>query len=298
MAGRSVPDIATLRAICHRDKLERDRRFWYAASRKISIYLTWLLVHTGITANQVTLLTVLLAWGGAILIATPPAWLALCGASALLSYHLLDKVDGDIARFRRTFSIVGVYLDEVGHALAFGGIFVGLGLHLAWGAQTVDQAILVLAAAGIGAVAMVLSRQHKSAGFLLFAQYVLTQPALLPEPGGGGRPHPLSREAAHRSRRGEATAGGWGMRGLAVVRDTILMVADFITILLLVFVGLIVQQLGGGTAFLKAVLVGEAILQTVVLTALFWINATTNIRSECLRLEALVKQRPGRAHDA
>ena len=297
MAGRSIPDIVALKAICHRDKLGRDRRFWYGASRRVSIRVTWVLVHTGITANQVTLLTVSLALMGSLLVATPPAWLALCGASALLAYHLLDKVDGDIARFRRTYSIVGVYLDEVGHGLAFGGIFVGLGLHLAWGASTVEQAILVLAAAAIGAVSMVLARQHKSAGFLLFAQYVLTQPALLPEAEPAGSPHPLSREGAHRSRRGEATAAGAGARVLVALRDTVLLCSDFVMILVLVLTGLISQQLGGGVAFLTAVLLVEAVLQSAVLLALFWINTTTNIRSECLRLDALVRSREGKARD-
>ena len=59
-------------------------------------------------------MTVSLSLGGAILLATPPAWLALGGAALLLAYHLLDKVDGDVARYRGTFSIVGVYMDESG----------------------------------------------------------------------------------------------------------------------------------------------------------------------------------------
>lgn len=296
--GRPIPDIATLRVICHRGKLERDRRFWYAASRRVSIYITWLLVHTGITANQVTLLTVLLAAAGGILLATPSAGLALCGAGALLAYHLLDKVDGDIARFRRTFSIVGVYLDEVGHAVAFGGIFLGLGLHLAWRARTVGEAILVLAAGGLGALAMVLARQHKSAGFLLFAQYALTQPALMPEPGAERPPHPLSREGAHRSRRGEAASGGPGVRLLSGLRDTVLVFADFVIVLLLVLAGLVIDLLGGGVTFLTAVLLVQALLQALVLLALFWINASGNIRSECLRLDAIARNREGRTHDA
>src|SRR3990172_821831 len=121
MAQRTIPDIATLKEICHRGKLEKDRRSWYAASRSIAIYITWLLIHTRVTANQVTLLTVSLSLAGALMLATPPAWLALCGAWTMLAYHLLDKVDGDVARYRRTFSIVGVYLDEVGHGIAFAG---------------------------------------------------------------------------------------------------------------------------------------------------------------------------------
>lgn len=289
MAGRTVPDIATLKEICHRGKLDRDRRFWYAASRRVSIYITWVLVHTEISANQVTLLTVLLAAAGAVLLGTAPASLALCGALGLLAYHLLDKVDGDIARFRRTYSIVGVYLDEVGHGLAIAGTFLGLGLHLAWQAPTVERAIVTLGAGGLGAVCMLLARQHKSAGFLLYAQYILTQPALRPEPGAEETPHPLSREGAHRSRRGEGASGGIGLRVLTMVRETLLMLADFIVVLAMVIAGLIVERATGDTRFLAAVLVMEAALQTLLLVALFWINATTSVRSEILRLDALAK---------
>ncbi|MGH7730635.1 MAG: CDP-alcohol phosphatidyltransferase family protein [Candidatus Eiseniibacteriota bacterium] len=297
MAERTVPDVATLREICHRGKLEKDRRSWYAASRGLAIYITWLLLHTRVTANQVTLMTVSLALIGAILLATPPAWFALCGACTLLAYHLLDKVDGDVARYRRTFSIVGVYLDEVGHGIAFAGLFLGLGLHLAWGAETVARAIVVLAAGGLGATAMVLARQHKGAGFLLYAQYVLVQPALMPEGSSTERPHPLSREGAHLSRRGEVADLGAGHRAIMSVRDTVLMLADFITLLVLVMAGLVVQQATGSTAFLTGVLVVGAMLQLAVLLALYWINTTTNIRSECLRLDALARNRAARMRD-
>ncbi len=296
MAQRTIPDIATLKEICHRGKLEKDRRSWYAASRSVAIYITWLLIHTRVTANQVTLLTVSLALAGALMLATPPAWLALCGACTMLAYHLLDKVDGDVARYRRTFSIIGVYLDEVGHGVVFAGVFLGLGLHLAWGAETVGRAMLVLAAAGLGAACMVLARQHKSAGFLLYAQYILAQPELMPEGAPTERPHPLSREGAHRSRRGEVADIGAGMRAVLSLRDTMLMLADFITILALVIVGLVVQLVTGSSAFLIAVLVVEAMLQAAILMALFSINVSTNIRSECLRLDALAKDRAARTH--
>ncbi len=298
MAQRTIPDIATLKEICHRGKLEKDRRSWYAASRSVAIYITWLLIHTGVTANQVTLMTVSLSLASALMLATPPAWLALCGACTMLAYHLLDKVDGDIARYRQTSSIVGVYLDEVGHGIAFAGLFLGLGMHLAWGAETAARAMLVLAAGGLGAVCMVLARIHKSAGFLLYAQYILVQPALMPKGVPVERPHPLSREGAHLSRRGEVADLGLGTRAITSIRDTVLMLADFITILTLVIAGLIVHLVTGSATLLTAVLVIETLLQVAVLLALFWINTFTNIRSECLRLDALMRGRAiGLRHD-
>jgi len=110
-------------------------------------------------------------------------------------------------------------------------------------------------------------------------------------------PHPLSREAAHRSRRGEGAGPGISGRALATLRDTVLMLADFVFILALVMVGLLIETTTGSAAFLAAVLVVEASLQAVVLVALFLINSSTNIRSECLRVDQLVQDRAARMRD-
>src|SRR5262245_4098655 len=175
MSRTQVPGIATLRAICHGAKLAHDPRPVYVLTRRVSIYLTWLLLHTGLMPNQVTALTVLLGFLGSVLLALPGGGWALAGALAFLAHHLVDKVDGDIARFRKVYSIVGVYLDELGHGVAFGGIFLGLGVHLAWGSEGIGR-IATLATAAVGALAMVLGRHHKSIGFQLYAQHAMSRP--------------------------------------------------------------------------------------------------------------------------
>src|SRR5262249_47525119 len=138
---------------------------------------------------------------------------------------------------------------------------------------------------------------HKSAGFTLYAQYVLVQPALMPDTRPGPDPHPLSREGAHRSRRGEGGAPGASGRALATLRDTVLMLADFVLILALGTIGLLIEVATGSAAFLAAVLVVEAVLQAMVLTAVFLINTSTNIRSECLRVDRLARERAERLRD-
>jgi len=286
---RSVPDIATLRAICHKGKLERDRRWWYAGWRRISIYITWLLIHTTITANQVTATTVFLALAGSLLLASAPAGVAFAGAFTLIVYHLLDKVDGDLARFRNAHSLVGVYLDEVGHGVAFAGVFLGLGSHLAWNAGSSQQTMLCLGAGGVGAVALVLARLHKSAPFLLYAQYVLVQPALLPRHPASGTPHPLSREAVHRSRRGEGVAAAGVGRLVARARDAVLLLGDFSLILLLTLGGLALEMATGSRLALQGLLFAEAGLQVLVCVALVVINVSANVEAESLRLDALAK---------
>jgi phosphatidylglycerophosphate synthase len=286
LGGRPVGDIATLRTICHAEKIAQNSSPWYVLQRRVSIYLTWLLLHTGLKPNQVTLISVGLALLGGILLATRSAELALVGALAFVAHQLFDKADGDIARFRKTYSIVGVYLDELGHAVAFAGIFVGLGLHIAWRTPGGEALVAVLLTSTLGALAMVLSRQHKSVGFLLYAQNVLTQPELIPRSRAGGWRSALTRDAVHHSRSVGAT------RDLIVrMGDVALQLSDFSVLVMLVLVGTILEVATGSDALLRGVLFGEAALQGVVFGTVVVVNATANVESEVARLDALVKGR-------
>ena len=302
MGAQSVPDIATLRRICQGDKLSMDRRLWYVVPRFASVYVTWLLLHTNVSATQVTVSSILAALLGTLLLAMEPAWVALLGAGALVVHHLLDKVDGEVARFRQSFSLSGVYLDELGHNLASAGLFMGLGCHLAWDTRAVKEVVANLGPAFIGALSIVMVRQNKGVGFLLFARNVLVQPALLLDCVPPRRPSLFSLEAVQRDRSREASAGaGAGIRLLAGLRDLVLLASEFSFVLLLVMGGLVIEMATGSAAFLRDVLVAQATLQLVVLASLIWINYTVNVRSECLRLNALVREardEGGKVHPA
>ena len=292
MIRSSVPDITTLRAICHTGKLSKDGRLWYALSRRVSIYITWILLHTRVRPNQVTMATVACAFLGTCLLAAHPASVALWGAAALVAHHLLDKVDGDIARFRKIYSVAGVYLDDLGHSITYGGIFVGLGLHLARHAQNADSIIAVLGTAAVGALSMVIGNQNKNVGFLLFARSVLTQPELLPTQHRNHGLRVLSRQATHRSREAHAQASDSLVEWLiGRLRDVVLLISDYSVMLPLVTAGLVVEAVTGNLRFLTGVFFFEALLQASVLLGLIWINYTVNVESECLRLEALIQRR-------
>ncbi|HEY2956546.1 MAG TPA: CDP-alcohol phosphatidyltransferase family protein [Candidatus Eisenbacteria bacterium] len=290
---RKVPDLATLRDLCQGEKVRQDRRLWYVLSRRVSIRITWLLLHTGVTANQVTLLSLLLTVAGAVLLAMPSAAVSLGGAAALVVHYFLDKVDGEIARFRGVYSLDGVYMDELSHTFAYAGIFAGVGLHLAAHAETPAQTLAALAPAMIGALAMVMIRQNKSMGALLYAQYGLEQPQILPPAEPSGPASLLSREAVRRSRRGEGGGPGGSLaaRAVSAVRDLVLVISEFTILLLLVIIGLAIEWATGDAAFLGLVLQAQALLQVAVLLALIWINHSFNVEAECRRLNELARRR-------
>ena len=122
---------------------------WFA--RKVSIYITWLLLHTPISANQVTLLSLAVMLGGLACIAAGTAALLAVGVALLLLAYILDCCDGEVARYRNQTSLRGEYLDALVHATTIPAMFLaaGTGLMLRTGKP---DALWLGAAAAIAAM--------------------------------------------------------------------------------------------------------------------------------------------------
>src|SRR3954454_25405801 len=97
--------------------------------RRISPYLTRLLIPTGITPNGVTWL--MIASGGAAGVALLVPGLPGAVLAVLLTQlqMLLDCSDGELARWRSSFSATGIFLDKLGHYVAEMLIPLGLGIR-------------------------------------------------------------------------------------------------------------------------------------------------------------------------
>ena len=104
-----------IRAVCQRGK-EVDPG-WYRIHRRVSIYLTWLFLHTSIRPNHVSVIMMALGVVGAALLASQHIGWNAVGFCVLYLAFLLDKVDGEIARYRGLQSIKGILLDRVHHLL-------------------------------------------------------------------------------------------------------------------------------------------------------------------------------------
>lgn len=108
--------------------------------REISLRITRLLVTTKVTPNQLTYLMTLSGVLAAPALLVPGVWGAVLGVVAVQGYLLLDCVDGEVARWKRQFSLSGVYLDRVGAYLCDAAVLVGFGLRAAdlWGGGRID----------------------------------------------------------------------------------------------------------------------------------------------------------------
>jgi len=100
-------------------------------ARRLSIYLTWLLLPTPLTANQVTVLSMVLMLGGSALFGFVTMPMLLLGVGLMQMGYLLDCCDGEIARARGTTSLRGIYLDTLAHAFTIPAMFFAAGTGLA-----------------------------------------------------------------------------------------------------------------------------------------------------------------------
>lgn len=109
----SVPGIRELRTICQAPvvgaALRHDPLYRWG-----SVYLTSLALRVGLTANQVTVLSLALGLAGGFAFLDPSPSRLLLGAVLLQGYLVLDYVDGEVARFRRTAGLAGRFLEQVG----------------------------------------------------------------------------------------------------------------------------------------------------------------------------------------
>ncbi len=97
--------------------------------RDAALPVTWLLLHTSITANQVTLVSLIVALIGIFLMALPSTQMFVAGTFLLQLWYLLDHVDGQIARYRKTACLSGRFFDFIMHHLIHGALFFALGVY-------------------------------------------------------------------------------------------------------------------------------------------------------------------------
>ncbi len=116
-----------------RKKIAKSEVDWHTPRhdvivRRISIYFTWLLLHTPLSANQVTVLQIIVGVIGSLLLIPPNYGWNLLGILLLQFGYVLDCCDGEVARYRKQSSVGGVFLDLIGHEIVIPFMYVGLAL--------------------------------------------------------------------------------------------------------------------------------------------------------------------------
>lgn len=129
------PTVDQVRSVVHPPEVtdRSNAEHWTSARylRRLSVYLTTVLVRTPISANAVTILMILAGFLAGPALLLPGLWGPLVAVLLTQLQMLLDCSDGEVARWRQTSSARGVFLDQVGHYAAEGSIGLFLGLRAA-----------------------------------------------------------------------------------------------------------------------------------------------------------------------
>jgi phosphatidylglycerophosphate synthase len=129
----SKPSIAELRAATQPPAIfERNSGEHWAGRlymRRGSPYLTRLLMTTPITPNGVTTLMIVVGVLAAGALTLPGLGWAAAAVALIQVQLLLDCSDGELARWRKTSSPAGIYLDRLGHYLTETALPIALGIR-------------------------------------------------------------------------------------------------------------------------------------------------------------------------
>jgi phosphatidylglycerophosphate synthase len=148
--------VTQLRRICQsEEKISSDAIYIRVVSRRLSIYLTAILLRLGFTANSTSTLGLLVGLGGVVLVGIPSnVVMSFAGVLLLQLSHLFDCSDGEIARYEKhkastqNANLGGAYLDEMGHVILEPLTLLAFGVGAAHYFQDWDRLIYLLAFLG------------------------------------------------------------------------------------------------------------------------------------------------------
>ncbi|SDF88481.1 CDP-alcohol phosphatidyltransferase [Blastococcus aurantiacus] len=196
------PTIAELREVTQPATIRgrRTAEHWTGDlyMRRVSPYLTRLLLRAGLSANAVTALMIVsgAASGFALLV---PGLAGAVLAVALTQLQMLwDASDGEVARWRRTSSPLGIFLDRVGHYLAESLIPIALGVRAAGGLDDLSDGYGWTTLGALLAVVIVLNKSlndmvHVSRAAAGLAKAPDDEATTAPRSGGLARLRRLAR---------------------------------------------------------------------------------------------------------
>ncbi len=146
--------------------------------RPAALPITWLLLHTSVTANQVTGSAILLGLLGNIaLAATGTGWF-LTGTILLQIWYLLDHVDGQIARYRKTSGLTGRFYDFLMHHLIHGTLPFALG----WYTFAITEIPVWILIGFIGSISLMLFNMLYDIQYKTFFEKILAMPQITKKP--------------------------------------------------------------------------------------------------------------------
>jgi len=146
-----MPTIQELKKSAHTPR----RDLMYRFMGNLAYYPAKVLIYFPITPNQVTILWILGQILSSLLLLSPNFIHKIIGLIAFQSFFIIDCSDGIIARYKKQFSLNGIYLDRVGHYIANSVLLICYTI-------SIYQSTLDIKIIGIGALAIITFLLNKS----------------------------------------------------------------------------------------------------------------------------------------
>jgi phosphatidylglycerophosphate synthase len=106
--------------------------------RPLSFPLAWLFIKLGLSANQVTYISIICTLTGTGLFLSGLDSLAVAAAVLFNVFALLDCVDGNIARTRTEGNPYGQWIDALGGYISYTAVFISTGVFVEMGSGLLD----------------------------------------------------------------------------------------------------------------------------------------------------------------
>jgi len=148
MKVKRAYSLREIRASLPREKNLADSYWTRAVLRPLSVLVSWVLLPLGVTANQATLFSIIVCLAAAL----------LAGAALFNFFSVLDCVDGNIARVRKTQGKYGSWMDGLAGYIAYSCLLLSCGVAAQRQAAAPLPELNLVLLGGIGAVCNLLMR--------------------------------------------------------------------------------------------------------------------------------------------
>lgn len=150
-----------------KEKRKRSSLWARCFSRPLSFPITWVFINIGLSANQVSILSMLEALVACAMIMLGGTY-TLIGVGLFVFWHVLDCVDGNIARVKKQSSYAGAFLDAASGYIAPAFVFLSVGTAAFHTTTFSDYNYWFIIMGGISSASDVLAR-------MIYQRYLVTE---------------------------------------------------------------------------------------------------------------------------
>lgn len=126
--------------------------------RKLSFIFTYLFINLGCSAWMASIISIIVAVAGTVCLCIDSIVCRIIGVILVELWLVLDCVDGNIARVRKTSSEMGEFIDALSGYYVTGFVYLAIGVSAYYTTRFSNYALAFLILGGISTVAGLLAR--------------------------------------------------------------------------------------------------------------------------------------------